>query len=135
MGQSIAEIEAAVQAEQMAKLLEKRTAEVAAEKETIHKLQRCVATSADKSQCNLHISPVANTLSGQATLLKKHAAELAAKKEAMCKLQQCVSIFEAPLLLEPSAFSGGLPPSELCVANHLPGAEHCRGCSREAHHL
>lgn len=41
MGQSIAEIEAVVAAEQAAKQLERRTAEVNAEKETVIKLQKC----------------------------------------------------------------------------------------------
>jgi hypothetical protein len=40
VGQSVAEIEAAVQAEQTAKLLERRTAEVDAERETVIKLQK-----------------------------------------------------------------------------------------------
>jgi hypothetical protein len=39
-GQSVAEIEAAVQAEQTAKLLERRTAEVDAEREAVIKLQK-----------------------------------------------------------------------------------------------
>ena len=39
-GQSAAEIEAAVHAEQTAKLLERRTAEVDAERETVIKLQK-----------------------------------------------------------------------------------------------
>ncbi len=40
-GQSVAEIEAAVQAEQTAKLLDRRTSEVAAEREAVQRLQKC----------------------------------------------------------------------------------------------